>query len=198
KLGSEDLYLKALQDGVVEPATPTAGGAGFSGGQVADAAAKAGAATTAGKTELVLSQNIAMGDGGHPNNPWLLELPDPITRACWDNYVMISPTMAKELLELDVSVERQANKYEYFPEKKVLRVKTGNKEIALPFLVVPGMHNNTVAIAVGYGRSEKLGKAVVDAGKNAFGLAGMVDNNISLSVPNVTVEKTDDIYKVAT
>jgi len=198
KLGSEDLYLKALQDGVVEPATPTSGGAAFSGGSVAEAANKATAKTAVGKTELVLYQNIAMGDGRHANNPWLLELPDPVTRACWDNYVMISPVFAKELLQLDVSIEKQANNYEYFPEKKVLRVKAGNKEVTLPFLVVPGMNNNTIAIALGYGRSEKLGRAVKDAGKNVFGLAGVTDNTVSWVVPNVTVESTAEVYKVAT
>ncbi len=198
KLGSEDLYLKALQDGVVEPATPALSGAGFSGGTVADAVNKASAKPAAGKTELVLYQNIALGDGRQGNNPWLLELPDPVTRACWDNYVMISPALAKELLDLDVAIERQANDYEYFPEKRILSVKAGNKEIKLPFLVVPGMNDHTIAIAVGYGRSENVGRAVKDVGKNAFSLGGVVDNNINWTVPNVTVEKTADTYKVAT
>jgi molybdopterin-containing oxidoreductase family iron-sulfur binding subunit len=190
--------VKALQDGVIEPATPATGGATFSGGAVADAAGKAVGKSAAGKTELMIYQNIAMGDGRHANNPWLLELPDPVTRACWDNYVIISPALAKELLGLDVSIEKQANDYEYFPEKKVLKVKAGNNEVNLPFLVVPGMQNNTIAIAVGYGRSEKLGKAVVDAGKNVFSFASMVDGNISWIQPNVTIEKTDDVYKIAT
>jgi len=198
KLGSEDLYLKALQDGVVEPATPASGGGSFSSGAVAQAATKAIGNAPAGKTELVLYQNIAMGEGRHPNNPWLLELPDPITRACWDNYVMISPAMAKQLLNLDVSIEREANDYEYFPRKKLLSVKAGNKEVVLPFLVVPGMQSQTVAIAVGYGRSEKLGKAAVGAGKNVFQFANLVDNNVDWNVFNVTVEKTADDYPVAT
>jgi molybdopterin-containing oxidoreductase family iron-sulfur binding subunit len=198
KLGSEDLYLKALQDGFVEPATPATGGGSFNSGSVADAANKAVSKSAGGKTELVLYQNIAMSDGRHPNNAFLLELPDPVTRACWDNYVMISPALAKELLELDVAVERQANNYEYFPEKKVLSVKSGNKEIRLPFLVVPGMQANTIAIAIGYGRSEKVGRAAVGVGKNVIPFATLVENNIDWVVPNVTVDKTDEIYKLAT
>ena len=31
--------------------------------------------------ELVLYENVAMGDGRQANNPWLQELPDPITKA---------------------------------------------------------------------------------------------------------------------
>ena len=38
-----------------------------------------------------------MGDGSQSNNPWLQELPDPLSRACWDNYLTISAATAKEL-----------------------------------------------------------------------------------------------------
>ena len=31
------------------------------------------------------------------NNPWLLEMPDPITKATWDNYACVSPKKAFEL-----------------------------------------------------------------------------------------------------
>lgn len=198
KLGSEDNFYKALQDGVIEPTTPAAaGGGGYNGGALAGAAGKLSAAP-AGKTELVLYQNVAMGDGRHPNNPWLLELPDPITRAAWDNYVIISPAMAKELLNIDITKEKQSNDYEFFPKKHVLRVKAGNKQIELPSLIVPGMQANTIAIAVGYGRSEKLGRAVKGVGKNAFQFAGFSDNSfVDFVVPNVTVEGTGTMYEIA-
>ena len=38
-----------------------------------------------------------MGNGSQANNPWLQELPDPISRACWDNYLTISASTAREL-----------------------------------------------------------------------------------------------------
>lgn len=197
KVGGDDNFYLALQDGIVEPATPTApAGGGFNGGGVAGAEQKINAARP-GKTELVLYQNVAMGEGKHPNNPWLLELPDPVTRACWDNYVMISPAMAKELLGIDLTQESDANDYEFFPEKHILRVKAGNKQIELPSLIVPGMQPNTVAIAVGYGRSEKLGRATKGAGKNAFPLASFTDGYVDFVVPNVTVEKAGGKYPVA-
>ncbi len=196
KLGTEDLYLKAVQDGVVEPGTPSTGGGGFIGAVVAEAAGKI-TGQAGGKTELVIYQNMAMKDGKHANNPWLLELPDPISRACWDNYLMISPALAKELLDLDITREREANQYEFFPEKPVVSIQAGNKTIELPVLVVPGMHNNVVAVAVGYGRSEKLGKAVPGVGKNVFGFARLVDNNIEWNVPGVTVQKTGRTYQLA-
>ena len=36
-----------------------------------------------------------MGDGSQSNNPWLQELPDPLSRACWDNYLTISARTAR-------------------------------------------------------------------------------------------------------
>ncbi|HKP31876.1 MAG TPA: TAT-variant-translocated molybdopterin oxidoreductase [Chitinophagaceae bacterium] len=215
KLGSEDNYLKILQDGVLElgastlypplsalgPTTPSlaASTGTFNDGGSADAATKAAAARPGGNLELVLYQNIAMTEGNHANNPWLLELPDPITRACWDNYIMISPELAKEknVLDIDVSREREAIKYEFFPDKPVMKVKAGNKEITLPALIVPGMQKNTIAIAVGYGRSEKLGKALAGVGKNVFNWASVTDNTIDWSIPNVTLENTNEVYPLA-
>ncbi|MDO8896185.1 MAG: hypothetical protein Q7V19_00935, partial [Bacteroidales bacterium] len=47
--------------------------------------------------DLVLYTNVSVGSGKHANNPWLQELPDPVSKACWDNYVAISPRLAKEL-----------------------------------------------------------------------------------------------------
>ena len=47
--------------------------------------------------ELALYETIAIGDGSQANNPWLQETPDPITKACWDNYLTISQSMANEM-----------------------------------------------------------------------------------------------------
>jgi molybdopterin-containing oxidoreductase family iron-sulfur binding subunit len=200
-LKTEDNFFKALQDGVIEPAPGTApaaggGGAASNGAVVTAAAGKLATAATKG-TELVLYQNVAMGDGKHPNNPMLLELPDPITRATWDNYIMISPVMAKSVLKIDITSEKEANKYEFFPKKPVVRLKAGNKQIELPALIVPGMQENTVAIAVGYGRSIKLGRAVENAGKSVSNFAWLNENYVDWTIPNVTVESTGTTYDIA-
>ena len=36
-----------------------------------------------------------MGTGLQSNNPWLQELPDPISKTTWDNYLTVSPSYAK-------------------------------------------------------------------------------------------------------
>ena len=48
-------------------------------------------------TFLVLYSKISMGQGYQSNNPWLQELPDPVTKVTWDNYLTINPVHAKKL-----------------------------------------------------------------------------------------------------
>jgi hypothetical protein len=80
-----------------------------------------------GKIELVLYEKIGIGAGQGASNPWLQELPDPITRATWDNYVIVSPAMARTLLNIDLNIGGQADAYEVHPPKKVVKVTVGNK-----------------------------------------------------------------------
>ena len=48
----------------------------------------------AGDFTLVLYPTIALLDGRHALNPWLQELPDPVTKVTWDNYACLSPAAA--------------------------------------------------------------------------------------------------------
>ncbi len=85
KLGGLEAYEKALQDGVIESVSQAAGGtnpaaAAYNAAKVTDAASAIGAAKKGSALELVLYQQVSMGVGAQANNPWLLELPDPITR----------------------------------------------------------------------------------------------------------------------
>ena len=94
---------------------------------------------------LVLYPKIGMLDGRHALNPWLHELPDPVTKAVWDNYVCIAPALAARL-----KIE----------QGDVVRVRTVAAEgaagsmvaLELPALIQPGQAEEVVAIAVGYGR----------------------------------------------
>ncbi|MET0393385.1 MAG: TAT-variant-translocated molybdopterin oxidoreductase, partial [Chitinophagaceae bacterium] len=194
KLGSDTAFEKALQDGVIEPggarsvadvlmadtaahhaapatAAPAAAGAGsYSGGGVAAAASAIAAAKKITGDEVVLYEKSSIGSGIGATNPWLQELPDSISKACWDNYALISMTKAKELLDLNLidGSEKEANNYEYYPQKPVIKLAIGDKEVELPILVIPGMNTNTIAVAVGYGRQESLGKTAAGVGQNVY------------------------------
>jgi molybdopterin-containing oxidoreductase family iron-sulfur binding subunit len=113
--------------------------------------------------ELVLYEKIAMGTGKYANNPWLQEMPDPITTATWDNYVCVPLAYAKE------------NNINFEDVVKV------NGLFELPVIVQPGQPQGTVSIALGYGRTS-AGKAGNDVGKNAYQL-------MSLNGSPVTIEK---------
>ncbi|MBI1790380.1 MAG: 4Fe-4S dicluster domain-containing protein [Acidobacteria bacterium] len=89
--------------------------------------------------ELVLYPKAGMLDGRHAYNPWLQELPDPITKVTWDNYACLSPTAAANLGVSDGDV---------------VRLEARGKTLELPALIQPGQHDRVVAIALGYGRKE--------------------------------------------
>jgi molybdopterin-containing oxidoreductase family iron-sulfur binding subunit len=205
RAGSLEAYEKALQEGVVEPSTSSTASASFSSAKVADASAAIASQKKGDKLELVLYKKVSLGVGSQANNPWLLELPDPITRANWDNYAIVSPKFAKQTWGIDLTNRRQADKYEVHPEKTVVKVTVGSKSVALPVLIIPGTHENTIGIAVGFGResadskntADYIGRAVVGAGKNAFPLALFNGSTVELFSPQVTIEATDEVYKIA-
>ncbi len=118
---------------------------------VADAAAKAGA-VKGSEIELVLYQKITMGTGARAGNAWLQEASDPMSKATWDNYVMISPELGKKLFDIDIFNPRQSDKYEIHPTKPVVKLTSNGKTIELAAMITPGMHPDVVAVAVGYGR----------------------------------------------
>jgi MoCo/4Fe-4S cofactor protein with predicted Tat translocation signal len=105
-----------------------------------------------GKLELQLYQTVAIRDGKRANNPWLQEMPDPVSKVTWDNFAAMSPTDLKKfgLVQGDI-INIDANGY----------------AVALPILLQPGQAQGTISVAVGYGRT-KAGPVGDGVGKNAF------------------------------
>ncbi len=199
KLGGETAWDKALQDGIINPSSEaTLTGATFNATAVSAALSTVNSAKKGEGTELVLYQKIAIGAGQGTTNPWLQEMPDPITKATWDNYLVMSPFMAKTLLGIDLRDPGQSDSYEVHPDKKVVRITVNGKSpISLPVLIIPGTHSKTVGIALGYGRSKETGRTADGVGKNVYPFAWMNGGTISFSVPDVALKLTDDTYKVA-
>ena len=59
--------------------------------------AKLPAPATGDSLSLVLYPKVGLLDGRPAHNPWLQELPDPVTKAAWDNYACLSPQTAERL-----------------------------------------------------------------------------------------------------
>lgn len=209
RLGGTEAYEKALQDGVVEhlPDNTPIGSATapYTAGNVAAAALAISSMKKGGQYQLVLYQQVGMGTGAQSNNPWLLELPDPITRATWDNFAMVSPNFIKEQYGIDLGDRNQSDKYESHPERQLVKLKANGVETTVPVIAVPGIPEGVFAIALGYGRQSAdpkntgayIGRAVVGAGKNVFPFAVNNGTTIEWIVPDVQFEKTTDEYQLA-
>ncbi len=195
RLGSQQAVDKALQDGILANA-PGAAPATTTGSTAAIDTAAATAAINAGrsnaKTEVVLYQNVSMLSGKQSGNPWLLELPDPVTRATWDNYALISMKKADEL-----GIDYKDSDYEYYMDKPVIDITANGKTISLPALVIPGMDANTIAVAVGYGRGEQYSKATYGVGKNVFPFARRAGNSFAYFSDVTALAKSAETYKLA-
>jgi|CXWL01.1.fsa_nt_gi molybdopterin-containing oxidoreductase family iron-sulfur binding subunit len=88
--------------------------------------------------ELVAYAGVALGDGRQANNPWLQELPDPITKTTWGNVASFAPSDAKTLGLI---------------EGRVVKLSAAGASIELPAHIQPGQAPGTVAAALGYGRT---------------------------------------------
>lgn len=111
------------------------------------------AASGDGKVELALYQNGAVGDGKKANNPWLQELPDPVSKVTWDNFAAVGEKYGRDVLKIE--------------EGDVVEISVDGYSIKLPALFQPGQAQGTVSIALGYGRTAS-GKVGDNVGQNAY------------------------------
>ncbi|KEZ92726.1 TAT-variant-translocated molybdopterin oxidoreductase [Nonlabens ulvanivorans] len=111
--------------------------------------------------ELILYTKTGLGDGAQANNPWLQELPDPITRTTWDNYVTISQIDAEQLGVENENVANGGLNGSY------VVVKMNGVERKLPALIQPGQAQGTIGIALGYGKTASI-QAEMQTGVNAY------------------------------
>src|SRR5262249_51418757 len=59
-----------------------------------------------------------------------------------------------------------------------------------PALVIPGMNAETIAVAVGYGRNDALGKTSAGVGKNVFPLASFNGTTVDYFAANASLAKS--------
>jgi len=197
--GGEAAFNEGLQNGLREEAAEGKGPGNYSAAALASATTAIQGYKSVTGIEVALYQKASIGSGVGATNPWLQELPDGISKATWDNYALMSMPMAKELLGLDLmhGSEKAINNYEFYPQKPVVKITLGKKEIELPVLIVPGMQSNTIAIAVGYGRGEKLGMTAAGVGQNAYVFTSYDGSTVSYQGV-VTVADAGRQHKVAT
>lgn len=131
---------------------------------------------------LSLYPSVALFDGRSANNGWLQELPDPLSKITWDNYLSVAPRTAKKMgLE----------------EGDVVKLEgvAGNPE--LPIHIQPKMSGQTAMTAVGYGRTRagRLGNRV---GVNTFPLQKTEGDLLEWAGRPITLTKTGRKERLAT
>ena len=113
---------------------------------------------TTGDIEVTLYESVQIGAGQGANNPWLQEMPDPVMRTTWDNFLQIpikwdgggSFASLADLKDGDLAT-----------------IEVNGQQYTLPVFRTFGQMEDTVSIALGYGR-ERAGKAGNRVGTNLF------------------------------
>jgi molybdopterin-containing oxidoreductase family iron-sulfur binding subunit len=172
----DEFWDQTLQKGVFTPDSAPIDTPAFKSDGLKEAIARL--ISVSGETPdgigLALYQKVSIRDGRYANNPWLQELPDPITKITWDNYASVSPRYA-ETAGLE--------------EGRVARVTKGATSIELPVHIQPGQHDDVVAIALGYGRTQ-AGKAGDNVGANAYPFVAFTEGIFRYHTAGIKLEKT--------
>jgi molybdopterin-containing oxidoreductase family iron-sulfur binding subunit len=147
--------------------------------------------------ELHIYQKAGMLDGRHAYNPFLQELPDPITKVCWDNYA----TLAKETAE-KLGVE----------DSDIIEIQLKSMKLRLPVVIQPGQHPDVIGVAVGYGqkmtnRFKDIGPDWISkrptiepdgvVGKNIYPFIESEDNLYQYRIEEIKLRKTGEKYWLA-
>jgi Fe-S-cluster-containing dehydrogenase component len=184
---------------------------------------EAGRPLQAGEYELTFVL-ASVDDGRYANNGWLQELPDPISKLTWDNALYMSPKTAAALnIKVDTANDNlndlpntdvgpraatfpipHVDPMTAFPMVKVTTPE--GRSMELPVFIAPGQADQTLTIALGYGRTApRLTKADQDvvtpplrvadgAGFNVYQLRTSTTPGF---VVGVKVEKIDKTYPLA-
>ena len=135
--------------------------------------------------ELTLYTSTALGDGQQANNPWLQELPDPIHRTTWDNFLTMHPIDAQTLgIENWHTADGALDGHQ-------AKISANGKSIIAPVLITPAQAQGSVGFALGYGRKAGI-QAEMQIGVNAFPLYKDHCKN-----QGVQIEKADGTHEFA-
>ena len=135
--------------------------------------------------ELSLYTSTALGDGQQANNPWLQELPDPIHRTTWDNFLTMHPSDAQRL-----SIENW-HTADGALDGHQAKMSGNGKSIIAPVLITPAQAQGSVGLAFGYGRKAGI-QAEMQVGVNAFPLY-----KDHCKDQDVQIEKADGTHEFA-
>jgi MoCo/4Fe-4S cofactor protein with predicted Tat translocation signal len=197
-------WAKALHDGAVMSAAPAAvvsttsetkakpatEATAVTGPTIDFSAAAAMASSVKGsELELFVYEKVGLGNGNYSNNPWLMELPDPISKVTWDNYITMSPIDVKarglrEMLRQDI-------------DGSVVELTVNGITTNVPVYPQPGQAPGTIGLALGYGRNAESLKVAHNVGVNAFPFLSMINGTIQAIATSVSISETKEQHRFA-
>jgi molybdopterin-containing oxidoreductase family iron-sulfur binding subunit len=112
-------------------------------------------APTRDALEVTFHASYALGDGRFAMNPWLQEMPDPITKLVWDNAAILSPATAAAF---DLK------------QGDLVEVRIEDRTITVPAFVLPGQADWSVALAFGQYGEMRISRVPQGGGTDVFPL----------------------------
>jgi molybdopterin-containing oxidoreductase family iron-sulfur binding subunit len=181
KLGGdfEAAWNKALSDGVIPGTAFAERTLPLQPNALAAKANTPATSTNGTRVEVMFVPDASVYDGRYANNPWLQELPRPLTKITWDNAALVAPALAARL---GVATD------------DVIELAQGDARIRLPVWVLPGHPDGAVTVSLGYGR-RRAGRVGDARGFDAYALRPA---DAPWFLPDVAIAKTGGWYKLAT
>ncbi len=172
----EQAWRKWLHDGFIDGSAAVAGAAAATvAPDVATRITTQGAAIDG--LELNFRRDPTIYDGRYANNGWLQELPKPMSKLTWDNAAHIAPATA--------SAHGLKN-------GDLIAIEHGGRSLTVPVLVLPGHAQDSLTLAVGYGRTQ-AGRVGNGTGFNTYALRGSAAPFFGAA----TMAKTGGDYQLA-
>ena len=151
--------------------------------------------------ELNIRPDPSLHAGEWANNPWLQELPKPLTRLTWDNAALVSPATAARL-GLNTTADASHESRQHQP---VIGITTPSGNIEAPVWIQPGQPDAAITLHLGGGR-RKGGRVLANVGVDIAPLrstkaSGSLPTPRSKSSPaptNSPAPKTTKSWRAAT
>jgi molybdopterin-containing oxidoreductase family iron-sulfur binding subunit len=97
-----------------------------------------------GEVEISFYETVNIGNGQYAHNPWLQEMPDPVNRTVWGNYLSIP-------VEWD---EKNINGWKGLEDGQQVSVEANGQKIVCTVVRTFGQAPGSVSIALGGGREQ--------------------------------------------
>ncbi|MBX3095775.1 MAG: Fe-S-cluster-containing hydrogenase [Fimbriimonadaceae bacterium] len=198
-LSTEDAWNGALAKGVVPRATaPQANAIGSVQPNLMAALSDSPAISG---LEVRFAHDSGVLDGRFTNNPWLMEMPRPLTNLTWDNAIEVGFKTAKDLGLPDGYVDKQKlfGLIPFHGDAPLVRLTVGGQSIVMPVYVNLGVAEGTLIVRLGYGR-ERAGQVGTkgDEKKQGGGFnTYAIRSTKGMWLAGAQVEKTSGDYPLA-